>query len=56
MLKIYDFDGKEVASEKINKSKTEFEYKHDMSKFAKGVYNVSLIMGEQRDNVLLIKE
>ncbi len=56
IIKIYDFNGKEVASEKIIKSKTEFEYKHDMSQFAKGVYTVSLMIGGQRDNALLIKE
>jgi hypothetical protein len=54
IIKIYDMQGKEVASEKVNKSQVDMEFIYDMSKYAKGVYSVQVIMGNQKDDALLI--
>jgi hypothetical protein len=54
LIKIYDMNGKEVASEKTNKTSAEMEFKFDLSHHAKGVYTVSVIMGTQKDNAVLI--
>lgn len=53
-VKIFDPLGKEISSEKINKTGEALEYHHDMSRFPKGIYTVSLIMGTQRENAVLI--
>ena len=53
-VKIYDMVGKEIVSEKINKTATDMNFKYDLSKYPKGIYTVSVIMGEQRDNALMI--
>lgn len=54
LVKIYDMVGKEIFSEKINKYAKDMEFKFDLSKYPKGIYTVSVIMGEQRDNAMLI--
>ncbi|MFI5148725.1 MAG: metallophosphoesterase [Bacteroidia bacterium] len=54
VIKIFDMNGKEVATEKVNKTSQKFEYKYDLSKHAKGIYTVSIIMGTQKDNAIVI--
>ncbi len=54
VIKIFDGMGQEVYSEKMNKSQTEMEFKYDMSKYAKGIYVISVMMNNQRDNSVFI--
>ncbi|HEY4799725.1 MAG TPA: T9SS type A sorting domain-containing protein [Bacteroidia bacterium] len=54
VIKIFDTAGKEIASEKTMKSSAELEFKYDLSKHAKGIYVVSVIMNGQKDNAVLI--
>ena len=53
-IKISDMNGKIVADKKVNKSETDFTHKEDMSKYPKGVYNVEITVGDQKDSALLI--
>jgi hypothetical protein len=54
LIKIYDMNGKEVASQKTVKSENKMEFKFDMSPYSKGIYTLSVIMGTQRDNAIVI--
>jgi hypothetical protein len=54
LIRITDINGKEVASEKMNKTQQEMEFKYDMSKFPKGTYNVSVVLGDEIKNAILI--
>ncbi|MCX6291625.1 MAG: metallophosphoesterase [Bacteroidetes bacterium] len=53
-IRIVDSQGKEVGSKKVFKSEKDMEIRYDMSKHAKGIYNVSVLMGNQRDDAVLI--
>jgi hypothetical protein len=53
-IRIFDSMGKEVETLKTTKTQTELSLKHDMSKHAKGIYTVSVMVGNQRDNAMLI--
>jgi hypothetical protein len=54
IIKVYDFNGKEVISEKTMKTTTDMQFKQNMAGYAKGIYTVSVIVGNQRDNTILI--
>jgi hypothetical protein len=54
IIKVYDFNGKEVISEKTMKTGTDMQFKQNMAGRAKGIYTVSVFMGNQRDNTILI--
>jgi len=54
VIKIYDMNGKEIASEKASKTSGDMDFKYDLSKRAKGIYTISIIMGNQKDNAVLI--
>ena len=54
LIKIFDAAGKEIDTIKANKLQTEIDIKHDMSKHAKGIYTVSVMVGNQKDNAMLI--
>ncbi len=54
IVKIFNSMGQEVASEKVSKTSTELEFKYDVSKYSKGIYVVSVIIDNQRDNSVLI--
>ena len=53
-IKIFDQLGREVDAIKTNKTQTDLDIKHDMSKHAKGIYTVSVMVGNQKDNAMLI--
>jgi hypothetical protein len=53
-VKIFDMIGKEVYSEDLNKSTTDLKASFNVANYAKGVYNVSVIMGKQKDTAILI--
>jgi hypothetical protein len=53
-VKVYTMEGKEVRSTVVNKSAHDLEYNGDLSGLAKGVYNVTVIMGSQRDNAVIV--
>ncbi len=54
IIKIYDMNGKEVASEKITKNEKDLVYNYNLANHAKGIYTVSVIMENQKDNVVFI--
>ncbi|HEV7229968.1 MAG TPA: metallophosphoesterase [Bacteroidia bacterium] len=54
LIKIFDMTGKEVASEKASKTSETMDFNYDLSGRPKGIYTVSIIMGSQRDNSVLI--
>jgi 3',5'-cyclic AMP phosphodiesterase CpdA len=54
VIQLYDGLGREVGSEKAQKTKTDFDYKYDVSKYPKGIYNVSITVSGQRDNAVLV--
>ncbi len=51
---ITDEKGKRVFAEKVNKTDAVLEYKHDVSRLAKGIYNVSVELSGQKDGGILI--
>jgi hypothetical protein len=53
-VKVYTMEGKEVRSTVVNKSAHDLEYNGDLSGLAKGIYNVTVIMGSQRDNAVIV--
>jgi hypothetical protein len=54
VIKIFDMAGKEVASEKTSKKSDVMDFGYDLSGHAKGIYTISIVMGSQRDNAILI--
>ena len=54
LIKIFDVAGKEIASESVQKTKPDFEYKYNLSGQQPGVYVVKVIMDKQIDSALLI--
>jgi hypothetical protein len=55
-VQIFDLSGKEIVSEKVQKQQNEFKFLYDVSSFSKGVYNVVLTFGNQKDYSLLLIE
>jgi predicted MPP superfamily phosphohydrolase len=53
-ISIFDGNGKAIATEKINKTSTDLVYHYDLSKHDKGIYIVSITIGNQKDNAILI--
>jgi len=54
LIKIYDVNGKEVISQKAVKTGAVLELPYDLSGQAKGIYSVSVIMGEQKETTTMI--
>ena len=55
-IKIYDINGKLIATEKTTKSNTEFTYQYNASSLTKGVYVFEIEMENQKDSSIMIKE
>jgi len=53
-IKIYDLAGREIKTEEVNKTEQEFNYTFNMSSYAPGVYNISIIAGDHKDNAEFI--
>lgn len=53
-IKISDMKGNLVVNKKAYKSENDFKFKEDMSKHDKGVYNVEISVGNQKDSSLMI--
>lgn len=53
-IKIYDMNGKKVAEEKAQKDTNDFSFRYDMSKYPKGVYNLEISVGNQKDSALVV--
>jgi hypothetical protein len=53
-IKIYDVAGKVVISEKVIKSTNNLEYHYDLSGHAKGMYSISVIMGNRKESATMI--
>lgn len=54
IIKIFDMTGQEIAREKTSKTGNTMTFKYDLSKHVKGIYVISVIMGDQKDNATLI--
>ncbi len=54
VIKIYDVNGKEVTSQKVTKSSNLLEFQYDLSGHAKGIYAVSVIMGDHKETTNMI--
>ncbi|HTA82544.1 MAG TPA: T9SS type A sorting domain-containing protein [Bacteroidia bacterium] len=50
IIQIVDMTGKIISSEKINKAEQELNYHFDVSKYAAGIYNISVTVGGHRDS------
>ncbi|MGX7668412.1 T9SS type A sorting domain-containing protein [Flavobacterium pedocola] len=53
-IRIYDMNGRLVAEEKAQKQQTNFTFRYNMSKFQKGVYNLEITVGKQKDTSLIV--
>ncbi len=53
-ISIFDGNGKEIGSEKIKKTSNDLEFNYDLSKHEKGIYIVSISIGNQKDNAVII--
>jgi hypothetical protein len=53
-VRIIDLTGKILSTNTIHKTENEFNYSHNVSKLAKGVYNVVITIENQSDTSLLI--
>jgi hypothetical protein len=49
-IQVVDLSGRIAYTQKVNKTGQELNYNYDMSKYATGVYNISITIGDQRDN------
>ncbi|NCX95577.1 MAG: T9SS C-terminal target domain-containing protein [Chitinophagia bacterium] len=54
IITITDEKGKVVSTQKVNKSSAMLKHTQDVSKLAKGIYNVSIILADHRDSGILI--
>jgi hypothetical protein len=55
-IRIYDMSAREIQSFKVNKNSKNFKTTVDVSTYAKGLYNISFIMGEHKDSTIFIKQ
>ena len=55
-ISIYDINGKEVSTRKTIKNTENMEFNYNIENISKGVYNVELRIGDQKDSVFLIKK
>jgi len=53
-IEVSTLEGKVIKSTTVNKSGLDLEYNGDLSGLAKGGYYISVIMGSQRDNALIL--
>ncbi|MGX7667581.1 metallophosphoesterase [Flavobacterium pedocola] len=53
-IKIYDMNGILIYQEKAQKKTTDFTHKCDMTKYPRGVYNLEISIGNQKDSSLIV--
>jgi len=56
LVTIYDMTVKEVFSQTVNKDADEMNFTSDLSNLPKGVYNLMITMGNQKDNSYIVLE
>jgi hypothetical protein len=54
VVKIFDINGKELLSRNVQKTDDLFEFKYEISGYAKGMYSIQITMEGQRDNALFV--
>ena len=49
-IQVVDMTGKIISTEKLNKAEQELNYHFDISKYAAGIYNISVTVNGHRDS------